>query len=55
MIVVKPNQDRISTESGLGEMDAIYSLKLYFDQLVSECGIGMKVLLMDNETASTQR
>lgn len=36
-------------------MDAIYSLKLYFDQLVSECGIGMKVLLMDNETASDRQ
>ena len=34
-------------------MDAIYALKLYLDQLVNECGIGMKALLMDDETVSS--
>ena len=31
-------------------MDAIASVKFYLNKMVEECGLGLKVLLMDKET-----
>ena len=31
-------------------MDVIVALKMYLNQMISECGAGMKALLMDEET-----
>ena len=31
-------------------MDVIASVKFYLNKMVEECGVGLKVLLMDKET-----
>ncbi|RWS23563.1 Vacuolar protein sorting-associated protein 45-like protein [Leptotrombidium deliense] len=33
-------------------MDVVHSVKLYLNRMIEECGVGLKVLLMDKETTS---
>mgnify|MGYP001791582773 CR=1 FL=1 len=32
------------------EMDVVYAVKQYITDMIGQCGPGMKVLLMDNDT-----
>ena len=33
-------------------MDVIAAVKMYINKMLEDCGVGMKVLLMDKETVS---
>lgn len=36
-------------------MDVIASVKFYLNKMVEECGVGLKVLVMDKETVSDRQ